>query len=380
MGSVDLSKIQKRSAPASGNHSGSSWSDWLHKDFSFTGKGLNDKKKEGFFLEVSILLGAGLDMKSTLDLLVADQRKPTELALFESIRHAVVQGKAFSEALQASKQFTLYEQCSIQIGEEIGKLPVILKELADYHQKKSRQKRQIVQALTYPGLVLGTSVASVAFMLHFIVPMFADVFKRFGGKLPWITQLILNISGAFSSYFWVWFGAMLLIGGFGWKNSKKVWFRKNGARVVLFIPLIGEIVRKIYLARFCQSMTLLISSRIPLLRATVLVRQMIGFYLIEEALGQVEQDILQGEFLHRSLARFTVFPNRMLSLVKVGEEVNQLDVFFEKIGSQYTEEVEHQTALIGSLLEPLMIVFLGFIVGFILVAMYLPLFQLSTTF
>lgn len=379
MASIDLRKIAARNKAAVPEPA-RKWSDILNKEISLFGSRLNDKRKEAFYLEMSILLAAGLDLKSALDLIVEDQRKAGEMAIFEGVRHSVLQGKALSDALGETKLFSTYEYCSIQIGEETGKLPAILKELAVYHQKKTRQKRQIVQALTYPGLVLATSFAAVFFMLNFIVPMFADVFKRFGGKLPWVTQLILDISHFFSTYALMCFLMAAAAGAGLWKNRKKDWFREKGAAFVIALPLVGEIIRKIYLARFSQSMTLLIASRVPLLRATTLVRQMIGFYPIEAALVQVEKDMMRGGFLHRSLSHFSIFPNRMLSLIKVGEEVNQLDAFFEKISTQYTEEVEHQTALIGGLLEPFMIVLLGAIVGFILIAMYLPLFQLSTTF
>ena len=379
MTSIDLRKITAGRKPVSAPPA-RKWSDVLNKDISLSGSGLNDKRKEAFYLEMSILLTAGLDLKSALDLVAGDQRKASEMTIFAGVRDSVLQGKALSDALEETRQFSIYEYCSIQIGEETGKLPVILKELAMYHQKKTRQKRQIVQALTYPGLVLATSLAAVFFMLNFMVPMFADVFKRFGGKLPWVTQLILDISHFFSAYAWMCFVMTAVAGGLIWRSRKKDWFRKRGAAFVIALPLIGEIIRKIYLARFSQSMALLIASKVPLLRATTLVKQMVGFYPIEVALAQVEKDMMRGEFLNRSLSQFPVFPNRMLSLIKVGEEVNQLDAFFEKIAAQYTEEVEHQTALIGGLLEPFMIVFLGAIVGFILIAMYLPLFQLSTTF
>ncbi|MCU0431737.1 MAG: type II secretion system F family protein [Cytophagaceae bacterium] len=127
-------------------------------------------------------------------------------------------------------------------------------------------------------------------------------------------------------------------------------------------------------------MALLISSKIPLLRAMGLIQQMIGFLPIETSIQQMEKDILQGESLWKSMSNFSIYPKRMISLIKVGEEVNQLDSFFSKIAQQYTAEVEHQTSLISSMIEPFMIIFLGLIVGFILIAMYLPLFQLSSSF
>jgi type IV pilus assembly protein PilC len=183
-----------------------------------------------------------------------------------------------------------------------------------------------------------------------------------------------------SDYFYliVLFFATIFI--FVYTQRQKIWFRDYSVRIILKIPLIGEIIRKIYLARFCHSMALLIGSKIPILRAIGLVKQMIGFYPIEISLAKIETDIVQGVALNKSLSEFNIYPRRMISLVKVGEEVNQLESFFGKIAKQYTEDVEHQTGLISSMLEPVMIIFLGVIVGVILIAMYLPLFQLSTTF
>jgi type IV pilus assembly protein PilC len=162
------------------------------------------------------------------------------------------------------------------------------------------------------------------------------------------------------------------------KNKPPV--RKVLAAIVLRVPVLGELVSKIYLARFANTMRLLISTNTPLLRSISLVRQMISFYPIESSLEQVEQDILKGSSLHNSLMKFSFYPAKLIQLIKVGEEVNRLDYFFEKISVTYTEEVEFKTNTISSLLEPLIIIFLGLVVGVILIAMYLPMFQMSNSF
>jgi type IV pilus assembly protein PilC len=191
--------------------------------------------------------------------------------------------------------------------------------------------------------------------------------------------MILQVSLVLKEYFLLFF-VLMIIGTFVvYRQRHKIWFRKFGALIILKMPFFGELIRKIYLARFCHSMTLLIGSRIPLLRAISLVRQMIGFYPIETSLIQIEASILRGETLHASLAQFPVYHRRMISLIRVGEEVNQLEGFFDKIAKQYTDDIEHQTAMISSLIEPFMIIFLGLVVGVILIAMYLPLFNLSNT-
>lgn len=352
----------------------------LTRDISLGGNAFGDRKKEMFYLELNILLTAGIDIRSSLEMIEEEQTADKDRRLIAAVKNSLVAGSTLSEAVRNTGKFTDYEYYSLQIGEESGKLPVILKELSGYFQKKIRQRRQIISAFTYPAIVLSTSLAAVFFMLHFIVPMFAEVFRRFGGDLPFITKAVLGASRAASRYGSL--GCLLAVAGFLLLRSqrKKDWYRRTATGLLLRLPFLGEMLRKIYLARFCHAMTLLIASKIPILRATALIKKMIGFYPIEASLDKVEADIMNGEPLHKALAAFPVYSKRMVSLVKVGEEVNQLDVFFDKIAQQYSEEVEHQTQLIGSLVEPFMIIFLGIIVGFILVAMYLPLFQMSTVF
>jgi type IV pilus assembly protein PilC len=220
----------------------------------------------------------------------------------------------------------------------------------------------------------------VFFMLKFVVPMFGDVFKRFGGKLPWITEKIIGISNAMENNFWRVMIFILLIVAFILFTRKTEKFREIFSKMVLRTPVIGNLVQKIYLARFCNSMRLLINAKLPLLRAIALIRQMISYYPIESSLQKVEDDIMNGKTLHQSLQQFKIYPSKMVQLVKVGEETNQLDYFFGKISEQYIEEVEYKTSTLSSMMEPLIIIFLGIIVGVILISMYLPLFQMSNSF
>ncbi|RYE34591.1 MAG: type II secretion system F family protein, partial [Sphingobacteriales bacterium] len=172
-------------------------------------------------------------------------------------------------------------------------------------------------------------------MLKFVVPMFGDIFKRFGGKLPWVTEKIIGFSDAVENNFFTVFVLFMLIGTFLFSMRKKEAFRRIASKILLRTPVIGNLVQKIYLARFCNSMRLLINSRLPLLRAIALCRQMILYYPIETSLLKVENDIMNGKSLHQSLQQFEVYPDKMIQLVKVGEETNQLDYFFSKISDQY---------------------------------------------
>lgn len=382
MPSIDLSRYEKKKVvkPAAGQDNDGGIMTFLNRDISFGSKELADKKKEYLYLELSSLLQAGINLKSSFELITADQKNEKDKELFNNIQNAVLNGVTFSQALQQTGRFSLYEVFSLQIGEETGKLIEVLQDLAKYYQNKIKQRRKIVSALTYPCVVMSTSLGAVFFMLKFVVPMFGDVFKRFGGHLPWITEKIIGVSNALEHGFLRFIILLALIVTFIFYVRKTEQFRRVASKIVLRIPVIGNLVQKIYLARFCNSMRLLINARLPLLRAIALIRQMISYYPIESSLQKVESDIMNGKSLHESLQQFSVYPSKMIQLVKVGEETNQLDYFFERVSEQYIEEVEYKTSTLSSAMEPLIIIFLGLIVGVILIAMYLPLFQMSNSF
>ena len=381
MPAIDLSRYEKKKVikPVQIDGTGSLIG-LLNRDISFGSKELNDKKKESLYLELSSLLLAGINLKSSFELITADLPNKKDKILYATIQDAVLGGTTFSQALQQTGKFSLYEVYSLQIGEETGKLVEVLQDLAKFYNSKIKQRRKIVGALTYPCVVLTTSLGAVFFMLKFVVPMFGDVFRRFGGQLPWITEKIIGVSNAMENNFWRAVILLIFIVGFILFTRKTEKFREMFSKIVLRTPLIGNIVQKIYLARFCNSMRLLINARLPLLRAIALIRRMIRYYPIESSLQKVEDDIMKGKSLHESLQQFKVYPSKMIQLVKVGEETNQLDYFFGKISEQYIDEVEYKTSTLSSMMEPLIIIFLGLIVGVILVAMYLPLFQMSNSF
>lgn len=381
MPSIDLSRYEtKKSAKPSAKDDNSGLVALLNRDINFGNKELNDKKKEYLYLELSSLLQAGINLKSAFELITADQQKEQDKKLFLGIQDAVLGGATFSDALKQTAKFSLYEVYSLQIGEETGKLIEVLQDLAAFYNNKIKQRRKITSALTYPCVVLCTSLGAVFFMLKFVVPMFGDVFKRFGGKLPWITEKIIGVSNALSDNFWkgmVLIGLVITVILFTQKTEK---FRQISARLLMRTPVVGNLVQKIYLARFCNSMRLLINAHLPLLRAIALIKRMINFYPIESSLQKVEEDIMKGKSLHESMQQFKIYPSKMIQLIKVGEETNQLDLFFGKISEQYIEEVEYKTGTLSSVMEPLIIIFLGLIVGVILISMYLPLFQMSNSF
>lgn len=384
MPNIDISQYKKKkktttARPPVTDQEASIWS-FMNKDISFGDGQLPDRKKEEFYLELSTLLLSGVDLRTSFDLVLLEKEKSKNGKIFTGIKDEVLKGDALSEAIRKTGKFSDYEYYSIRIGEETGKLGQVLKELAQFYKNKISQRRKIVSALTYPAIVFSTSIGAVFFMLKFVVPMFADVFTRFGGQLPWITAFILKVSNFMDQTFWGFILIVLTVMIIAYVNRKKLWWRKGYAKVLLKLPLFGDIVRKIHLARFANTMRLLVSTNTPLLTSIQLVQQMADFYPIEDSLRQTEGFIMRGESLHQSLGKFSFYPAKIVQLIKVGEEVNRLDFFFEKIADQLTEEVEYRTSTISNLLEPFIIIFLGLVVGLILIAMYLPMFQMSNSF
>lgn len=378
---IDVSKYQEQNSKAEKKSTDLfAVSGILSKEISFGSGQLSDKRKDRFFFELFTLLRSRLDLKRALDLMTLQGVNEQEGKVVQVLKELVIAGESLAIAMQKCGKFSEYDFFTVQIGEETGNLAIVLEELANYYNRKVLQKRKIMAALTYPLLVLSTSAGAVFFMLHFVVPMFNDVFKRFGGKLPWMTQMVITMSAAFSNLFLPLLALLMALVYVFFRLRNKVVFRKYSAAVVLKIPVLGNLVEKVYLARFCNTMKLLISTKIPLLRAIALTEKTISFYPIERSLQLLSHEIMCGRPLYECLNDFSIYPQKLIQLIKIGEEINQLDYFFENIAEQYVAEVAHQADAISKLIEPLIIIFLGLVVGFILIAMYLPMFQMSNNF
>jgi type IV pilus assembly protein PilC len=350
---------------------------FLNKDISIGGAIVNDKLKERYYNDLNVLLSAGVDLKTALEMFANELDKKKQRQFFNDMVDQVIKGKSLSSAMENKMKFSKYECVSIRIGEETGELSNILKELSAYFMRRIKLKRQVISVFSYPFFLLTVTFGVLYFMLNNVVPMFADIFQRFGKELPPFTLSIIRASDMVKSgglyFLLIVFALVLLIYG----QRKKEWFRSGSAWMLIRLPVFGKLVHKIYLSRFCQSMQLLVAAKVPLVEALALVRSMIDFYPIEEALDEMSADILKGKSLHEGMAKFPFFDRRMVSLVRVSEEVNSLDSMFARLTVQYNDEVEHRTSVLGSLIEPLMILLIGVIVGVILVAMYQPLFNIS---
>lgn len=349
----------------------------LSQDISFFGNAFNEKKKERFYLDLKTLITAGVDLKSALEIIIEEQEKEKDKTIFQSIYEGILKGKSLANSLRDTGKFSEYEFYSIEIGEESNELEKVLDELIKYYNDQAALKKQIVSVMSYPLFVLIITIGLVYFMMNHVVPMFVDVFRQFGSELPSLTKTIIEISENFATYAIIFIAVVAGIVVFYKTQKEKDYFRNFTAHFVLRIPKVKDLVKLIYLSRFTQSLQLLLAAKTPLVRSLELTQKMIKYYPLEIALEKMTKDISGGKNLYESMKEFNFFPRRMLSLIKVGEEVNQLDVMLGKIADQYREELKHQTGIIGKIIEPLMILLIAVVVGVILVAMYLPMFNLS---
>lgn len=350
----------------------------LKKEINLFGNPFSNKVKEDFYTELSVLLKAGVNLKEALELIEQSQKKKQNQQTLHSISESLVSGQSLSNAIKIQKPFTDYEYYSLKIGEETGSLGQVTGQLGGFFARKNEQRRNLIGALTYPIIILTTAVLVVVFMLQFVVPMFQDIFKQQNVELPAITKFIISLSGLMKSYGWLLLllvFALLLSRTFLNKNSK---FKKIKDNIILRIPYIGNFVKTVYLSQFTQAVSLLTTSKVPMVNSIQLVKQMIDFYPLQKALEEVEEEILKGASLSQSLKQHKLFDDKMIALVKVAEETNQTEFIFDRLNQQYNTQVQQQSKMLSTIMEPIIILFVGVLVGVILVAMYLPMFKLSS--
>ncbi len=369
----------EHTATAKDNTTDKDWmSSLLQKEVILFVKSFGNKKKEDFYTELGVLLKAGINLKDALALILENQKKEKMQLFYGGMVDALVAGQSFSEVLQNKQEFTEYEYYSIKIGEETGTLVKVMEELGKFFARKNEQRRELTNALTYPVIILITAIMVVVFMLRMVVPMFEDIFKQNQVELPAITKMVVAASNFIKDYGWIFPVLLVLVFLTRKYFAKSIKFKKNRDNLFLRLPYLSNFLRAVYLAQFTQAVALLTSSKVPVLNSIQLVKKMIDFYPLQEALTIVEAKVLTGLSLNESLKGNKMFDNKMISLVKVAEETNQTEFIFERLNQQYAIEVQQKSKLLSTLMEPLIIVIVGVFVGVILVSMYLPMFKLSS--
>lgn len=356
----------------------SSVSSLLQKEITLFGKAFSNKKKEHFYTELSVLLKAGVNLKDALSLIEQNEKKKPLKAFFSTVIDGIISGKTFSEVVKEKKEITEYEYYSLHIGEETGTLDEVAASLGRFFAGKNEQRRNVINALTYPIIIFITAVLVVVFMLRFVVPMFQDIFTQNQVTLPPITKFIISMSAFLKAYGWVIVVFSLALFLFKKAFTKKQWFKIYSHRFILKVPFLGNFMKTVYLTQFVQAMALLSAAKVPVVNSITLVKKMIAFYPLQYALQGVETQLLKGTSLSNSLKQNAIFDAKMVALVKVAEETNKTEFIFERLYQQYSIEVQQRSKLLSTVMEPLIIIFIGILVGIILISMYLPMFKLSS--
>ena len=370
-----LDNIQKQENPTKQKSDATSF---LKTEITLFKKSFSNKIKEDFYTELSVLLNAGVNLKDALELLENSQKNNINKETLHLILNDIISGKSLSETINEHKEFTDYEYYSLKIGEETGTLAQVSEQLGGFFARKNEQRRNLISALTYPIIILSTAVLVIGFMLNFVVPMFQDIFKQQNIELPAITKFIISLSEVLTDYGWLMLLLVVTIIASRTLFKKKAWYKRTKDNVILKIPFIGNFVKMVYLSQFTQAVSLLTASKVPVVNSIQLVKQMINFYPLQKALETVEQEILKGSSLSKSLSHHKLFDNKMIALVKVAEETNQTEFIFDRLNKQYNTQVQQQSKMLSTIMEPFIILIVGVLVGIILIAMYLPMFKLSS--
>ncbi len=353
-------------------------SELLTKEITLFGNAFNNKKKEQWYTELSILLKSGIDLKSGLELLAETQKKEKNQKLMASMVTKLIDGSSFSEILKRDKNFTDYEYYAVKIGEQTGELAQITLELGEFFKRKNDLRREIIAALTYPLIVLFTALIVIVFMLKYVVPMFVDIFKQNKVELPPITEAIIHFSEFTEKHGILIIVCLLILPVVIIAISKKKWYRKFIGNTQLRIPILGNYFRKIYMAQFTQALSLLTYAKVPMVDSLNLVKNMINFYPLQRGLHKTTTAVITGDKLSNAFSLSPIFDKKMIALIRVAEETNQTEFIFQKLNEQYNQQVKHQSQVISNVLNPLLTILVGIIVGVILIAMYLPMFRLSS--
>ncbi len=370
---IELYNTQKKTRKSTGKIS-----NVLQQEISFSGGKWNTKKKEQFFTELSVLLISGIDLRQSLELLSEENKSKKESSFFKSVYVGVVNGIPFFETLKSTSKFSNYEIESLRVGEATGNLGVVTQDLGEFCKKKNDQRRQVVSALTYPVIVILTALVVVFFMMNYVVPLFKDIFDQNNVELPGITKFILGFSEFLQdNVYAIFIGFILIIGGY-FILRKYDWYRRIMAYTMLKIPLIGDFIKAIYILRFIQVMKLLANSKISITESLEMSRSLISFYPLKEAIKRINENVVKGAKLSASFREHAIFDTRIITLLKVAEETNQTEFIFEKLYEQYSKELDYKSKQFTNLLNPLLTILIGAIVGIVLIAMYLPMFKLSS--
>lgn len=331
-----------------------------------------------FTRQLATMVDAGLAMVQSLQALAEQTTNKVMRDVIRDICTRVEGGDSFSEALHKHpKVFNRLYVCMVAAGEKGGLLAEILARLAVYLENAARLRKKVKSAMMYPTVVTVVAIIITIFLLVKVVPVFGEIFTSFGSQLPAPTQFLINLSEIVKKYV-----ILILLGGggavYGWlyfiktKTGREFWDRNR-----IRLPIFGSIAHKICLARFTRTLASLIRSGVPILEVLQIVSQTVGNVVMEKAIKEAAGDIERGESISMALSKHPVFPSMIIRMITAGEQTGKIDNMLERVSDFLDEEIETTLSGLTSLIEPILIVFLGVVVGGMVICMFLPIFKMS---
>lgn len=343
------------------------------------GRRITAKEISIFSRQLATMLKSGVPLVTAFQIIAGGVKNPRMRTMVSKIRADVESGGSLFEALSAHPgQFDELYVNLVKAGESAGVLDTILDEIASYKERIESIKGKIKKALYYPSAVITVAIIVSAVLLIYVIPQFEDIFSSFGAALPAFTQMVVNASRYLREN-----GLFILVGLIFTISSLVILKKRSPAvqhwidRVSLKIPIIGPILEKAAIARFCRTLAITFAAGVPLVDALKIVSGATGNYVYNNAAARIRGDVAVGHQLQLAMQQTDVFPNMVIQMASIGEEAGSLDEMLIKVAEAYEEDVANAVDALSSLLEPLIIVFVGVIVGTMVIAMYLPIFKMA---
>ena len=347
--------------------------------FGETGRRITAKEISVFSRQLATMLKSGVPLVSALQIIGSGVKNPRMRGMLEKIRTEVEGGGSLYEALHAHPvQFDELYTNLVKAGESAGVLDTILDEVATYKERIESIKGKIKKAMYYPVAVVAVAIVVSAILLLYVIPQFEGIFASFGADLPAFTQIVISTSRWLQAN-----GLMVLVGtvaaitAFVMARKRSTKFAHGLDRFALKVPIVGEILEKAAIARFCRTLAITFGAGVPLVDALKIVSGATGNAVYNDAAKRVREDVAVGHQLQLGMQQTNVFPNMVIQMAAIGEEAGSLDAMLIKVAQAYEEEVSNSVDAMSSLLEPLVIVFIGGVVGTMVIAMYLPIFKMA---
>ena len=349
--------------------------------FGTAGRTVSTQDVTFFSRQIATMMQSGVPMVQAIEILAQGQKNPRFKHMLNTLRDEIAGGSAFSEALKRFPvQFNELYRNLVKTGEGAGVLDTVLDTLATYLERIQALKGKVKKALFYPAAVFAVGIIVSLILLMFVIPQFEETFKGFGADLPWFTQQYVNASNFLLGNWWwmlVGFIGVIVASLAGYKRSVPV--QRMIDRIALKIPVVGSILHQSAISRFARTLALTFKAGVPLVEALDTVAGATGSITYDEAIRKVRDDVSVGYPLNLAMKQVDLFPHMVVQMTSIGEEAGALDSMLFKVAEFYEQEVNNAVDALTSLLEPLIMVVLGVMVGGMVVAMYLPIFKLAMT-